>query len=92
MRRPEIVAAIRESIEDEFDDGAAEAFDLDDLDNVARMLQNECNPGDVEEVRDIVRSAYKAAPDRELDMLQDGEMNSPMGWLYNKLQEQARFR
>lgn len=95
MRRVEIVEALKRSIGDEFDDQAAGAFNMNDKDNltfIARMLQNECDPADDEEVRDIVRSAYKAAPDRELDQLGDGDMGNPMQWLYDHLYDQAKGR
>lgn len=85
MRRSEIKSVLAEAIGDEFDDEAAEAFDLNDLDNIARMIQDEYDPDDAFEVTDRVRQVYKNARDRDLDMLADGEMDNPNGWLYNRL-------
>jgi hypothetical protein len=86
MRRGEIVDVLIDSIGQHFPDDVADVFDKSDLDNVGRMLQD--RDADTErQIDGLVQIVASNASGRELDQLADGAMDSPIGWLYNKLRD-----
>jgi hypothetical protein len=85
MRRNQIVAVVQESIGRHFERDVADAFDLDDLDNVGRMLQE--READERKIDSLVRIVSVEAKGSELDALADGDMDNPNAWLYARLRD-----
>lgn len=85
MRRSEIIEVLNDSIDDSFEDDVAGAFDRNDLDNVARQLQD--RDADRNEIERLVEKVATGASGRELDALADGDMDNPNAWLYARLRD-----
>lgn len=90
MRRNEIVIAVRQGIKDHFPEDVVPVFhpdDMEDLDNIGRLIQDERDPRDANEVVSLIEDVAAEASGRDLDALADGHISSPKGWLYNKIKD-----
>lgn len=86
MRRAAIVETLKDSVQKHFDADVAEVFNLDDLGDFARMIQ-ECDADDAARIDQTVSLIWDVTEDWQKDDLAEGKVGNPNGWLYHKIQD-----
>lgn len=84
MRRNAIADVLKDSIPKHFPDDVARQFNLNDLDDMARTLQDRDVDNDTQ-IDGLVEIAASSAPGRVLDEIADGDMRDPNEWLTTRL-------